>query len=103
MIYGIYHDFKRAQTLTAKQVYATKEATLIRLSWIFLLTIVASLSLASGSGPGDDGGWGSVAEIRVNGDGEFYAWLVHPEHVFESNLMQFVVSVCSLTRTRFPV
>ena len=89
MIYGIYHDFKRAQILTAKQVYATKEATLIRLSWIFLLTILASLSLASGSGPGDDGG--SPSRKSGNGDGEFYAWLVHPEHVFESNLMRLSI------------
>ena len=89
MIYGIYHDFKRAQTLTAKQVYATKEATLIRLYWIFLLTILTSLSLASGSGPGDDGGSPSLKS--GNGDGEFYAWLVHPEHVFESNLMRLSI------------
>ena len=74
---------------TAKQVYATKEATLIRLSWIFLLTILASLSLASGSGPGDDGG--SPSRKSSQSDGEFYAWLVHPEHVFESNLMQLRV------------
>ena len=89
MIYVIYDDFKRAQTLTAKQVYATKEATLIRLSWIFLLTILTSLSLASGSGPGDDGG--APSQKSGNGDGEFYAWLVHPEDVFEANLMQLRV------------
>ena len=65
-----------------------KEATLIRLSWIFLLTIVASLSLASGSGPGDDG---SPSRKSGKSDGEFYAWLVHPEHVFEANLMQLRV------------
>ena len=62
---------------------------MIRLSWIFLLTIVASLSLASGSGPGDDGG--APSQKSGNGDGEFYAWLVHPEHVFEANLMQLRV------------
>ena len=90
MIYVIYHDFKRAQTLTAKQVYATKEATLIRLSWIFLLTILTSLSLASGSGPGDDGD-GAASRKSSQSDGEFYAWLVHPEHVFEANLMQLRV------------
>ena len=89
MIYGIYHDFKRAQILTAKQVYATKEATLIRLSWIFLLTIVASLSLASGSGPGDDA---DVPPRKSSqSDGEFHAWLVHPEHVFEPNLMRLSI------------
>ena len=62
---------------------------MIRLSWIFLLTILASLSLASGSGPGDDGG--SPSRKSGNGDGEFYAWLVHPEHVFESNLMRLSI------------
>ena len=62
---------------------------MIRLSWIFLLTIVASLSLASGSGPGDDGG--SPSRKSSQSDGEFYAWLVHPEHVFEANLMQLRV------------
>ena len=61
---------------------------MIRLSWIFLLTIVASLSLASGSGPGDDGG--APSQKSGNGD-EFYAWLVHPEHVFESNLMRLSI------------
>ena len=62
---------------------------MIRLSWIFLLTILASLSLASGSGPGDDGG--SPSRKSSQSDGEFYAWLVHPEHVFESNLIQLRV------------
>ena len=62
---------------------------LIRLSWIFLLTILASLSLASGSGPGDDGG--SPSRKSSQSDGEFHAWLVHPEHVFESNLIQLRV------------
>ena len=28
---------------------------------------------------------------RVKGDGEFYAWLVHPEHVFEANLMRLSI------------
>ena len=28
---------------------------------------------------------------RVKGDGEFHAWLVHPEHVFESNLMRLSI------------
>ena len=63
---------------------------MIRLSWIFLLTILTSLSLASGSGPGDDGGC-PAAKIRVNGDGKFHAWLVHPEHVFEPNLMRLSI------------
>ena len=45
---------------------------------ILLLTLCASLCLASGSG--DD--------VDSNGDGEFHAWLEHPEHVFEANLMQ---------------
>ena len=62
---------------------------MIRLSWIFLLTIVASLSLASGSGPGDDGG--APSQKSGNGDGEFHAWLVHPEHVFEPNLMRLSI------------
>ena len=91
MIYVIYHDFKRAQILTAKQVYATKEATLIRLSWIFLLTIVTSLSLASGSGPGDDGDGAASRKLSSQSGGEFYAWLVHPEHVFEPNLMRLSI------------
>ena len=73
---------------TQKQVYATKEALLIRLSWIFLLTILTSLSLVSGSGPGDDG---AASRKSSQSDGEFYAWLVHPEHVFEANLMRLSI------------
>ena len=60
---------------------------MIRLSWIFLLTIVASLCLASGSG--DDGG--SPSRKSSQSEGEFYAWLVHPEHVFEPNLMRLSI------------
>ena len=62
---------------------------MIRLSWIFLLTIVASLSLASGSGPGDDGD--APSRKSSQSDGEFHAWLVHPEHVFEPNLMRLSI------------
>ena len=51
---------------------------------------IASLSLASGSGPGDDGD-GAASRKSSQSDGEFYAWLVHPEHVFESNLMRLSI------------
>ena len=65
-----------------------------RLSWIFLLTILASLSLASG--PGNDDGAPSAST-----DGEFHAWLKHPEHVFEANLMQLRIRLFPETN-RFP-
>ena len=63
---------------------------MIRLSWIFLLTIVAIIKFGKRTGPGDDGEVHRLGN-RVKGDGEFYAWLVHPEHVFEANLMQLRV------------
>ena len=65
-----------------------------RLSWIFLLTILASLSLASG--PGNDDGAPSAST-----DSEFHAWLKHPEHVFESNLMRLSIRLFPETN-RFP-
>ena len=56
----------------------------MRVYWIMVLTVCASLCFASG--PGDDG---DVSQRKSSqGDGEFHAWLVHPEHVFEANLMQ---------------
>lgn len=82
----------------------------MRVSWIIIFVLSAAVVLvslctgtvyfASGSGPG-------VAEPAprqeipiedvpalqpdledFESDGEFHAWLVHPEHVFEANLMQ---------------
>ena len=56
----------------------------MRIYWIMVLTVCASLCFASG--PGDDGD--APQRKSSQGDSEFYAWLVHPEHVFEANLMQ---------------
>ena len=56
----------------------------MRMYWITLLTLCASLCLASG--PGDD--TGAPPSNSKNSEGEFHAWLQHPEHVFEANLMQ---------------
>ena len=36
-------------------------------------------------------GDGAPSRKSSQSDGEFYAWLVHPEHVFEANLMQLRV------------
>ena len=41
------------------------------------------------SGTGDDGE--SPSRKSSQSDGEFHAWLVHPEHVFEANLIQLRV------------
>ena len=60
----------------------------MRASWIIHLVLCASLCCLA-SGPGDDGG--APSQKSGNGDGEFHAWLVHPEHVFEANLMQLRV------------
>ena len=58
----------------------------------YLLTIVCIIKccLASGSGTGDDGD-GAASRKSSQSDGEFHAWLVHPEHVFEANLIQLRV------------
>ena len=60
----------------------------MRLSWILLLTLCASLCLASG--PGDDGNE-SPSRKSSQSDNEFHAWVVHPEHVFEANLIQLKI------------
>ena len=60
----------------------------MRVSWAMLLVLCASLCFASG--PGDDGD-GAASRKSSQSDGEFYAWLVHPEHVFESNLMRLSI------------
>ena len=50
------------------------------------------ISEAVASSPGDVGdGDGDTSRESSQSDGEFYAWLVHPEHVFEANLMQLRV------------
>ena len=61
----------------------------MRVSWIILILLCASLCCLA-SGTGDDGD-GSASRKSSQSDGEFYAWLVHPEHVFEANLMQLRV------------
>ena len=61
----------------------------MRVSWIIHLVLCASLCCLA-SGPGDDGD-GSASRKSSQSDGEFHAWLVHPEHVFEANLMQLRV------------
>ena len=58
----------------------------MRFYWILLLTLCASLCLASGSGDDLD-----ASSSKSSKNGEFHAWLVHPEHVFEANLMQLRV------------
>ena len=83
----------------------------MRVSWIIftaVCTVVLLLSLcagtvyfASGSGPGVAEPVPPRREIPVEdvpalqpdladfeSEGEFHAWVVHPEHVFEANLMQ---------------
>ena len=67
----------------------------MRFYWILLLTLCASLCLASG--PGDD----DPQSSSQNSDGEFHAWLVHPEHVFEANLMQLRIRLFPDTN-KFP-
>ena len=61
----------------------------MRVSWIILILLCASLCCLA-SGTGDDGD-GSASRKSSQSDGEFYAWLVHREHVFEANLMQLRV------------
>ena len=63
----------------------------MRASWIIHLVLCASLCCLA-SGPGDDGD-GAPSRNSSQSDGEFYAWLVHPEHVFEANLMHVYPSV----------
>ena len=57
----------------------------MRVSWIILLLLCVSLCCLA-SGPGDDGD--APSRKSSKSDSEFHAWLVHPEHVFEANLMQ---------------
>ena len=59
----------------------------MRASWIIHLVLCASLCCLA-SGTGDDG---APSRKSSQSDGEFHAWLVHPEHVFEANLMQLRV------------
>ena len=59
----------------------------MRVSWIILLLLCTSLFLASGSG--DD--LETPSSKSSKGEGEFHAWLAHPEHVFEANLIQLRV------------
>ena len=104
MIYVIYHDclnrggrglhrFREAGVWVYR---LRQEATLYEIILDHSgLTILASLSvdacfLASGSGTGDDGD-GSASRKSSQSDGEFHAWLVHPEHVFEPNLMRLSI------------
>ena len=62
----------------------------MRVLWVMLLVLCVSLSLASG--PGNDGDGAPPRKSgQSDGDGAFHAWLVHPEHVFEANLMQLRV------------
>ena len=61
----------------------------MRASWIILILLCASLCCLA-SGTGDDGD-GSASRKSSQSDGEFHAWLVHPEDVFEANLMQLRV------------
>ena len=61
----------------------------MRVSWIILILLCASLCCLA-SGTGDDGD-GAASRKSSQSDGEFYAWLVHPEHVFESNLMRLSI------------
>ena len=61
----------------------------MRASWIILILLCASLCCLA-SGTGDDGD-GAASRKSSQSDGEFHAWLVHPEHVFEANLMQLRV------------
>ena len=59
----------------------------MRVSWVMLLLLCTSLYFASGSGDDLD----TPSSKSSKGDGEFHAWLVHPEHVFEANLIQLRV------------
>ena len=61
----------------------------MRVSWIILILLCASLCCLA-SGTGDDGD-GAASRKSSQSDGEFHAWLVHPEDVFEANLMQLRV------------
>ena len=50
------------------------------------------ISEAVASSPGDVGdGDGDTSRESSQSDDEFHAWLEHPEHVFEANLMQLRV------------
>ena len=50
------------------------------------------ISEAVASSPGDVGdGEGDTSRESSQSDDEFHAWLEHPEHVFEANLMQLRV------------
>lgn len=68
----------------------------MRFYWILLLTLCASLCLASGPGNDED-----VPLKSSKDNGEFHAWLVHPEHVFEANLMQLRIRLFPDTN-KFP-
>ena len=59
----------------------------MRVSWIILILLCASLCCLA-SGTGDDG---APSRKWSQSDGEFHAWLVHPEHVFEPNLMRLSI------------
>ena len=60
----------------------------MRVSWIILILLCASLCcLASGTGDDTD----VPPRKSSQSDGEFHAWLVHPEHVFEPNLMRLSI------------
>ena len=56
----------------------------MRVYWIMVLTVCASLCFASGPG---DGGEDTPPRTSSKSGDEFHAWLVHPEHVFEANLI----------------
>ena len=56
----------------------------MRFYWILVLTFICALSLASG--PGDD--VDAPSRKYEKSEGEFHAWLQHPEHVFEANLIR---------------
>ena len=68
----------------------------MRVSWIILFVLCVSLCFASG--PGDDG---AASRKPHKSDGEFHAWLVHREHIFEANLMQLRIRLFPETN-RFP-
>lgn len=70
----------------------------MRIFWMMFILWCASLCFASGAG---EGSGVLLLNTEKNSEDEFHAWLEHPEHIFESNLMKLRVRLFP-EANRFP-